>query len=43
MGQVPKKVSERLQREMTRYQKILQLAKDRDINESDTAAIIWIC
>jgi hypothetical protein len=40
MALPPKKVVERLQKEIPRFQKILQQAKDRDINESDTVAII---
>lgn len=40
MATPPKKVTERLLKEVPRFQKILQSAKDRDINESDTVAII---
>lgn len=40
MVKIPKKVSERLAKEIGRYQKVLQTAKDRDVNESDTVTII---
>ena len=40
MSQIPKRVTERLIREARKFQKILQTAKDRDINESDTVIII---
>ncbi|MCA9395364.1 MAG: type I restriction enzyme HsdR N-terminal domain-containing protein [Candidatus Omnitrophica bacterium] len=40
MVRIPKKVSERLKKEMSRFQKILKKAKDRDVNESDTVTII---
>lgn len=40
MAQIPKRVSERLIKETRMFQKILQTAKDRDINESDTVIII---
>ena len=37
---MPKRVSERLVRAITKYQQVLQFAKDRDVNESDTISII---
>ncbi len=40
MAQVPKRVQERFSKEIGRYQRILQSAKDRDVNESDTGAIV---
>lgn len=40
MASIPKRVSERLSKETRRFQKVLQNAKDRDINESDTVLII---
>ena len=40
MVKIPKKVSERLAKEIGRYQKVLQTAKDKDVNESDTVTII---
>lgn len=40
MAYIPKKVTERFARTVPRFQKVLQLAKDRDVNESDTVSII---
>jgi predicted type IV restriction endonuclease len=40
MASIPKRVSERLSKETRKFQKVLQSAKDRDINESDTVLII---
>lgn len=40
MASPPKKVVDRFLKEIPRFQKVLQSAKDRDINESDTVAII---
>jgi len=37
---IPKKVSERFVKEVGRFQKVLQNAKDRDINETDTVTIV---
>jgi hypothetical protein len=37
---IPKKVSERLAKQLVVYQKELRTAKDRDLNESDTVSII---
>ena len=40
MANVPKKVSVRLSKEVGRFQKVLQDARNRDVNESDTVTII---
>lgn len=40
MAKAPKKVIERLTKSVSKYQKILRMAKGRDVNESDTVAII---
>lgn len=40
MINIPKKVAERLTKEIAGFQKILATAKDRDVNESDTVTII---
>lgn len=40
MPTVPKRVSARISSELRRYQKVLALARDRDVNESDTVVII---
>ena len=40
MARIPKKVLERLSKEVTKFQRVLQEAKDRDINEADTVSII---
>lgn len=40
MATAPKKVVDRFQKEIMRFQRVLKAAKDRDINESDTVAII---
>ena len=40
MVKIPKKVLERLIKEIGKYQRVLQTAKDRDVNESDTVTII---
>lgn len=37
---IPKKVSNRLSKEIGKFQRILRTAKDRDVNESDTVTII---
>ena len=37
---VPKRVSDRLTRSATKFKTVLQIAKDRDVNESDTVSII---
>ena len=40
MVTIPKKVSDRLSKEIGKFQRILKTAKDRDVNESDTVTII---
>lgn len=40
MSSVPKKVAERFIKSVPKFQKVLQIAKDRDINESDTVAVL---
>ena len=40
MATVPKKVAERLAVGLKRYQPILDAAKARDVNESDTSMIV---
>lgn len=40
MIKIPKKVSDRLKKEIGTFQKVLAKAKDRDVNESDTVTII---
>jgi hypothetical protein len=40
MANIPKKVVERFVKTVSKYQKVLQIAKDRDVNESDTVAIL---
>lgn len=40
MVAVPKKVAERLAKEVPAFQKVLTTAKDRDVNESDTVTIV---
>jgi len=40
MASIPKKAEERLSKTIGKFQNILKLAKDRDINESDTVFII---
>ena len=37
---IPKRVSDRLIRSVSKFKPVLQLAKDRDVNESDTVSII---
>ncbi|MDP2930249.1 MAG: type I restriction enzyme HsdR N-terminal domain-containing protein [bacterium] len=37
---IPKRVGDRLTRSINKFQQILKLAKDRDVNESDTVSII---
>ena len=37
---VPKKAQDRMSAAVPKFQKVLALAKDRDLNESDTVAII---
>ncbi len=40
MASIPKKVSDRFLKTVPKFQKVLQIAKDRDINESDTVSVI---
>jgi hypothetical protein len=40
MAGIPRKVIDRFSRAIPRFQKVLQAAKDRDVNESDTVAIV---
>jgi predicted type IV restriction endonuclease len=40
MAYIPKKVLDRFGKAVSRFQKVLQIAKDRDVNESDTVAIL---
>ncbi len=40
MASIPKKITERFVKQVTRFQKVLQIAKDRDVNESDTVAVL---
>lgn len=40
MASIPKKVVQRFSTEVPKFQKVLQIAKDRDVNESDTVSII---
>jgi len=37
---IPKRVGDRLARSIGKFQQVLKLAKDRDVNESDTVSII---
>lgn len=40
MSNIPKKVTERFLKTVPKFQKILQIAKDRDVNEADTVLIL---
>lgn len=40
MAKIPKKVIDRFIKSTGKFQKVLEIAKDRDVNESDTVAII---
>lgn len=40
MANIPKKVVKRFMENISRFQQVLQLAKDRDVNESDTVSVI---
>ena len=40
MPRIPKKVRERFVKNLPRFQQVLQIAKDRDVNESDTVAVV---
>ena len=40
MANIPKKVTERFTKTVPRFQKVLQVAKDRDVNEADTVSVL---
>jgi hypothetical protein len=40
MANIPKKVVDRFIKSVPRFQKVLQIARDRDVNESDTVAVL---
>jgi predicted type IV restriction endonuclease len=40
MANIPKKVVDRLVKNVPKFQKVLQIARDRDVNESDTVAVL---
>ena len=40
MTRIPKRVSDSFAKAIPRFQKVLQLAKDRDVNEADTVSIL---
>ena len=40
MFTISKKVIDRLNKSVPKFQKVLQIAKDRDVNESDTVSIL---
>lgn len=40
MAGIPKRVVERFIKAVPKFQKVLQIAKDRDVNESDTVAVL---
>ena len=40
MANIPKKALDRFIKAVPRFQKVLQIAKDRDVNESDTVSVI---
>jgi len=40
MAKIPNRVADRIGKSIPKFQKILQTAKDRDVNESDTVSII---
>ena len=40
MAKIAKKVNERFVKTVLKFQKVLQIAKDRDVNESDTVSIL---
>ena len=40
MVKIPKKISDRLTKEINKFLKVLKTARDRDINEFDTVTII---
>lgn len=40
MASTPKKVIDRFMKAVPKFQKVLQIAKDRDVNESDTVSVL---
>lgn len=40
MASIPKKITERFARNVLKFQKVLQATKNRDVNESDTVAVL---
>lgn len=40
MASIPKKVTDRFLKAVPKFQKVLQIAKDRDVNESDTVSVL---
>lgn len=40
MANIPKKVVERLSKTISKFQRVLKKAKDRDVNEADTVSIV---
>ena len=40
MTNIPKKVADRFSKSIPKFQKVLKIAKDRDVNESDTVSIL---
>jgi len=40
MSTIPKRVRDRFVKSVPKFQKVLQIAKDRDVNESDTVSIL---
>ncbi|MFO7535354.1 MAG: type I restriction enzyme HsdR N-terminal domain-containing protein [Kiritimatiellia bacterium] len=40
MSSIPKKVTERFIRAIPKFQRVIQIAKDRDVNESDTVSVL---
>jgi len=40
MAKLPKRITERFSKRVSKYQNVLRIAKDRDVNESDTVSIV---
>jgi predicted type IV restriction endonuclease len=40
MAKLPKRITERFSKSVSKFQNILRIAKDRDVNESDTVSIV---
>jgi predicted type IV restriction endonuclease len=40
VANIPKKVADRFSKSIPKFQKVLKIAKDRDVNESDTVSIL---